>query len=310
MAHSRRSRSGLAAALIWLAAGSLPASATLPPRSDTTGVVARATGDTSALAHPPLTSGFDAGFAGALERGVIGAAALQMMVGLDVPVRHLSRDIQGSTGDQLSRHVRWLGDWHASLAWFVGGTVAVGAVTSGKSGLRAAAAILAGAAAGSAANEVLNELVGRARPLWGRGEFSFRPLSGHASFPSGHAAYTFAMAGAVDEATSGWVPAAVGYTLAGATALSRVYDDKHWLSDIVVGAAIGTVVSRVTTRRMLGLLGGGSGPDPGAGKGAGAPGGHGAARPASPDERAPGSPPGLRARLLVSPTCLGVRLTF
>jgi membrane-associated phospholipid phosphatase len=292
---------GLAAALLLLSAGLAPASATSirrPVAADTSRVATSHGG--------PSTLVWIGG----------GAAALGALVALDEPVRDLSRDVQGRTGDALARRARWFGNWHQSLPWFVGGTLAVGGVTGGGRGLETAAAVLAGAAAGSAANEVVNELVGRARPLWGRGEFSFRPLSGHASFPSGHAAYTFAMAGAIDEATDGWLPAALGYTIASATALSRVYDDKHWLSDIVVGAAIGTVVSRITTRRVLRLLRGPGGTD-GAGAAAdgarGAAGGAGSSVGSGPDRRdarAPGDPIGLRAHLIAAPGFLGVGLTF
>ena len=223
-----------------------------------------------------------------------GAAGLGVLLGLDGPTRELSREVQGTTGDWLSRHARWFGDWHASLPWLVGGSVAYGAVTGGKSGLEKAAAVLAGAAAGSAANEIVNEAVGRSRPIWGRGELSFDPLSGHTSFPSGHAAYTFAVAGGIDAVTDGWLPAAAAYTVAGATALSRVYDDKHWLSDIVVGSAIGAVVGHLTASRVLRALRGGGGRDAGSG----------------PDARAPGSRRGLRALPLLGPGVLGVSLSF
>jgi len=223
-----------------------------------------------------------------------GAIGLGTLVALDIPVRKLALDLHGSTGDELSRRARWFGNWHASLPWIVGGTVAVGAVTGGRSGLEKAVAVLAGAAAGSAANEVVNEAVGRARPIWGRGLLSFDPLSGHASFPSGHAAYTFAVAGGIDAVTRGWLPAAAAYTVATATALSRVYDDKHWLSDIVVGSVLGATVSHFTATRVLRALEGGGSGDAGSG----------------PDARAPGSPSGPRALPLLGPGVIGLSLRF
>lgn len=311
MIRHRGRSGGLAAALVLLTAGLAPASAT-PLRAtpdSTTRVVAIRTGWTPvgdrSLSAPDTAEAASSHGPSTLARVGGGAVALGALVALDEPVRDLSREVQGRTGDALARRARWFGNWHQSLPWFVGGTLAVGGVTAGGRGLETAVAVLAGAAAGSAANEVVNELVGRARPLWGRGEFSFRPLSGHASFPSGHAAYTFAMAGAIDEATDGWVPAVLGYTIASATALSRVYDDKHWLSDIVVGAAIGTVVSHVTTRRVLRLL---RGPDRGAGAGGDANARHPAA--GGPDASAPGDRTGLRAHLIATPGFLGVGLTF
>jgi len=34
------------------------------------------------------------------------------------------------------------------------------------------------------------------------------------------------------------------YALAAGTALQRLYDDKHWASDVFAGAALGTAVGR------------------------------------------------------------------
>ncbi|MDF2775453.1 MAG: phosphoesterase PA-phosphatase related protein [Geminicoccaceae bacterium] len=66
------------------------------------------------------------------------------------------------------------------------------------------------------------------------------------SFPSGHAALGFAAAAAVTSETSKWWPNSTWYIApvmyGGATliAASRMYNNKHWASDVVVGAAIGT----------------------------------------------------------------------
>ena len=65
------------------------------------------------------------------------------------------------------------------------------------------------------------------------------------SFPSGHSLIGFAAAAAVVEETRRWWPQSVWYIApamyggAGLIALSRMYDNKHWASDVIVGAAIG-----------------------------------------------------------------------
>lgn len=70
------------------------------------------------------------------------------------------------------------------------------------------------------------------------------------SFPSGHATSAFAAAAAVTNETTRWWPRSewvVGPLMyAGATAvgLSRMYHNKHWASDVVMGAAIGTFSGR------------------------------------------------------------------
>jgi membrane-associated phospholipid phosphatase len=49
------------------------------------------------------------------------------------------------------------------------------------------------------------------------------------------------------ESDRAWVGAAA-YGLAGVTAWSRVRADRHWTSDVVAGAVIGTLATRSTIR--------------------------------------------------------------
>jgi PAP2 superfamily len=67
--------------------------------------------------------------------------------------------------------------------------------------------------------------------------------SDHLSFPSGHASITFATA-TVIERHLGWRKSILAYAIASYVAASRLHDDKHWLSDVVFGAAVGTVAGR------------------------------------------------------------------
>ena len=66
------------------------------------------------------------------------------------------------------------------------------------------------------------------------------------SFPSGHAADTFAFATAL-ERHLGWRGAVPGYAFASYVALSRMPANRHWLSDAVFGAAVGVVAGRTVT---------------------------------------------------------------
>ncbi|MEM4658498.1 MAG: phosphatase PAP2 family protein [Candidatus Methanosuratincola sp.] len=63
------------------------------------------------------------------------------------------------------------------------------------------------------------------------------------SFPSGHASATFALASTLQTFYGGRVgiPA---YAFASYVALSRLSENKHFLSDVLVGAALGSVVGR------------------------------------------------------------------
>ena len=123
---------------------------------------------------------------------------------------------------------------------------------------RAAIRIGASDAAAGILALAVKQGVGRARPEDAPGNpWRFRPFSGDASFPSGHATLAFATAVAVDEETKArWVPWLV-YPMATIVGWSRVHDDEHWTSDVVAGAALGALTSALVERRLhrgLGLL--------------------------------------------------------
>jgi membrane-associated phospholipid phosphatase len=71
------------------------------------------------------------------------------------------------------------------------------------------------------------------------------------SFPSGHTTAAFALSTVLAE--SGDAPSlgrrVFFYSLAGLTAYARMYDSRHWLSDTVVGAAIGIYSGLYVVRR-------------------------------------------------------------
>lgn len=101
-------------------------------------------------------------------------------------------------------------------------------------------------------NGVLKFGFGRGRPDHvGYDSDEFRPLSlaDHwQSFPSGHTMVAFSLATAIsEEIQNPWV-SGLAYGTAAMVGWSRVYDNRHWTSDVVAGAILGTVVSRVTLR--------------------------------------------------------------
>ena len=70
--------------------------------------------------------------------------------------------------------------------------------------------------------------------------------SGPTSFPSGHAADTFAFATAL-ERHLGWRYATPAYIFASYVAASRLPANRHWLSDVVFGSAVGIIAGRTVT---------------------------------------------------------------
>jgi len=85
--------------------------------------------------------------------------------------------------------------------------------------------------------EILKVAVGRERPN-GQDE---------KSFPSGHTSNAFALA-SVAQLHYGWRIGVPAYALAGLMGVSRIHEDKHWLSDVVAGAALGYIAGRTVVR--------------------------------------------------------------
>lgn len=117
---------------------------------------------------------------------------------------------------------------------------------------------------GSITGTVLKDFFGRARPFvdttgpnpddWqlGRG---WRLGDNFRSFPSGHSTTAFAAAGAVTAETSAYWPSATYFLIgpvlyggAAAVGLSRMYNNRHWASDVIMGAAIGTFAGMKVVR--------------------------------------------------------------
>lgn len=72
--------------------------------------------------------------------------------------------------------------------------------------------------------------------------------AGYNSFPSGHTATAFASAEILNQEfkdQSPWYGYA-GYTVATATGVLRMYNNKHWLSDVVAGAGVGILSTKLS----------------------------------------------------------------
>ena len=75
--------------------------------------------------------------------------------------------------------------------------------------------------------------VGRERPNGGNNR----------SFPSGHTSHSFTIA-AVSQELLGYKVGILAYAMAAVVGFSRIQDNKHYLSDVIFGAGIGTVIGR------------------------------------------------------------------
>lgn len=97
---------------------------------------------------------------------------------------------------------------------------------------------------------VLKESIGRARPFVKGDKGVFTPgqfRNNYDSLPSMHASSSFAMASVMAATSESMAAKVFYYSTATFVGFSRIYQDKHWASDIVLSAAIGELCGRVVT---------------------------------------------------------------
>lgn len=88
----------------------------------------------------------------------------------------------------------------------------------------------------------IKSIVGRSRPFMNEGSQTYTPFNVHdarLSFPSGHTTIAFAMSASLSKLIDRWWADVLLYSLATGTAYARMHNDRHWLSDTILGGAIG-----------------------------------------------------------------------
>lgn len=85
--------------------------------------------------------------------------------------------------------------------------------------------------------------IGRERPFLNAGPLDFDPFAltdANRSFPSGHTTAAFALSSVFAARIENPLIAGLCYVPAFLTAAQRVYSDRHWTTDVIAGALIGT----------------------------------------------------------------------
>lgn len=91
-------------------------------------------------------------------------------------------------------------------------------------------------------NLVLKTVFGRSRPYTTDNQYQFNWFEtddSMLSLPSGHSTVAFAVSTVLAERIGTWWARTIFYPIALMTALSRVHDNMHWMSDVVLGSALG-----------------------------------------------------------------------
>jgi len=90
-------------------------------------------------------------------------------------------------------------------------------------------------------------MIGRARPCQEETSTTFHPFSfstRYRSFPSGHASSAFALATTIADHSDKFIVDALAYSLAVLAGIARVHEEKHWASDVFIGAVLGHFISK------------------------------------------------------------------
>lgn len=191
-------------------------------------------------------------------RDAILAGAFAVTARLVHPLDERFRDRLQDSSTQANRKLQALATFVRTTAtpgsYIIGGTMyTVGRLAKNRKlaslGLHGTEALIIGEGVAG----VVKAVVGRQRPSVEPGNpnsYGFmRGLTGgdvYRSFPSGHTVSAFAAAAAVTAETSRnapntkWIVGPVLYTGAALVGISRMYNNRHWASDVIVGAGIGT----------------------------------------------------------------------
>jgi membrane-associated phospholipid phosphatase len=166
----------------------------------------------------------------------------------DDRIRDLLQDQEnrGGTADDIGSFIRPFGKGGA-LFGLLAGTYLTGELLDRDSLRRTALMGLQSWLTAGTIVTGIKLLSGRSRPNTGLPKDDIKPLAfskRRLSFPSGDTASAFAVATIIAGRTRNLGIDILAYSVAGLVGFYRMYDDKHWMSDVFVGAVIGYAVGR------------------------------------------------------------------
>lgn len=178
-----------------------------------------------------------------LTGGVMGGTAMLMSV--DESLRDEMLSARGTDGDRAMDAAKQFGERIPALV--VAGSIYTTGLVFDSPKIRVMGRHVVQSLAYSAlVTTVLKATFARHRPFLNEGAYvfdgPFATIDPHFSFPSGHATVAFAVASSLAaDIENPW--ATVGlYSLATLTALSRMYHDRHWGSDVFLAAALASAI--------------------------------------------------------------------
>ncbi len=185
-----------------------------------------------------------------VKLGILASATAGLSL-VDRPVANFFQSHKNKTYDYISSKIlEPFGAEHSLI--LISGIFTYGMLAKNKRSVSTSLLALESFALSSLIVRIPKNLVGRHRPdnCEREGPYAFDgPFTG-TSFPSGHTTASFAVASVIANQYRDhkWIPI-TAYSVASLAGLSRIYENKHWFSDVVAGAAIGTLVGNLVSRR-------------------------------------------------------------
>jgi hypothetical protein len=167
---------------------------------------------------------------GILGAGTGGAIALSQ-TGADNEIQGDVKGVLGDFGD-----IGNIGGSAFTLAAIALSTYTLGVISKNKGVAETGRALIEAEIITAVMTSIIKVSVGRERPDGTGNRFS-------SSFPSGHVSGSFALASTIDSMYGHYMGVPL-FLFAGYVGFSRMSDNKHFLSDVIFGAALGTAIGR------------------------------------------------------------------
>lgn len=186
-----------------------------------------------------------------LKLGLAGTATF-LMIQADQPIRDFVKNNPGLEKSAPIEFGRMYGELYAPVA--IAGLFGIHSlINEDKSSRKIAFEILQTTFYAGAITTVLKLAFGRARPFVEDGSKSFGNWfildDTFHSLPSGHATVAFSISTVLANNTKSDLLKIIAYVPAVLTAISRVYQDKHWASDVLLGGIIGYAAGNWVTSK-------------------------------------------------------------
>ena len=173
---------------------------------------------------------------------VISITGLSFIV--DKEVHNYSQD--GKHRSDFLSHLAKIDNYYGDTKYTIillGGTLLTGVVTSSKEIFNAGFMLSESVLFSNIITQSLKRVIGRERPDFTSNNLHLigpnLSLDQYQSLPSGHATTAFALSTVAAGLTKNTYLKILCYTPAFLTSLARIYNNRHWLSDVVLAGSIG-----------------------------------------------------------------------